>query len=379
MSAPTEPERLARVALACAAEPGDPRIGLLTHRFGGVGLLERLEAEQVDSDVLKDLQERLDEVDATRELELGARLGARFVIPGDDEWPSQIDDLGTAGHVQARGGPPLGLWARGPMRLDELAGSVAMVGSRVTTSYGEEVTRQIGAGLAVARRPVVSGLAFGIDVHAHRGALAGDGRTAAVLACGVDRAYPDAHAALHDHLVRHHLVLSEAPLGAAPMRMRFLARNRLIAALARGTVVVEAAIRSGALNTANWTARLSRPLMGVPGPVTSVSSEGIHELIRSGAATLVTRAGDVLELVSASGTHVAEVRRAPAEPPDRLRPRERQVLDAVPVSTPAGPESIARACGIALLDVQHTLLRLGRHGLVRESERGWRLADGRSG
>ena len=216
------------------------------------------------------------------------------------------------------GRAPLGLWVRGPLRLDALPAPVAVVGSRSATTYGTDVAAELAAGLARAGSAVVSGAAFGIDQAAHRGALAGDGPTVAVLACGVDRAYPAAHQRLLDHLAEHGAVVSELAPGCAPTRLRFLARNRIIAALSRGTVVVEAAVRSGALNTASWTARLNRPLMGVPGPVTSAPSEGVHQLIRSGAATLVTRADDVLELTGQMGEHLAEEARAPVSARDGL-------------------------------------------------------------
>ena len=151
---------------------------------------------------------------------------------------------------------------------------------------------------------MVSGAAYGIDQAAHRGALGVEGANVAVLACGVDRAYPTAHRALLDHLADTALVVAEVPPGCAPTRGRFLSRNRLIAALTRGTVVVEAAVRSGALNTAGWTTRLNRHLMGVPGPVTSAQSQGIHQLIRTGEAILVTQGSEVLELVGDVGTHL---------------------------------------------------------------------------
>ena len=155
--------------------------------------------------------------------------------------------------------------------------------------------------------------------------------------------------------------------------MRFLARNRLIAALARGTVVVEAAGRSGALNTANWATRLNRTLMGVPGPVTSASSVGVHAQIRAGAMCLVTGGADVLELIGESGEHLAEPEQRVQTARDRLGARQRQVLDAVPVSSPAQVDSIARVAGMRLLDVSSTLTKLERAGLVTGTQHGWRL------
>jgi DNA processing protein len=152
-----------------------------------------------------------------------------------------------------------------------------------------------------------------------------------------------------------------------------LARNRLIAALARGTVVVEAAVRSGALNTANWADRLSRVVMGVPGPVTSAPSQGVHQLIRVGSATLVTAGAEVLEQVGAPGQHLTVAPRGDALPRDRLSMREAQVLDAVPVGSRAAADSISRAAGIGLVEARRALDRLERLGLVHRGGDGWRL------
>jgi DNA processing protein len=168
-------------------------------------------------------------------------------------------------------------------------------------------------------------------------------------------------------------VIAAGPPGCAPTRGRFLSRNRLIAAITRGTVVVEAAARSGALNTASWATRLNRHLMGVPGPVTSAQSQGVHELIRTGAASLVTSGDDVLEIVSEVGTHLATPPRAPTRRRDKVPPREARVLDAVPLARPAPIDSIATTAGMALLDVQTALRRLDRDGLVELTEHGWRL------
>jgi len=369
----TPQERLARVALARISEPGDPRLAGLVAELGAVAVHMALAAERGPDDLRTDVAARLREADPERDLDVAQRLGIRFVIPSDDEWPHQLDDLAAAEPVQGRGGPPLGLWVRGPVRLHELH-AVAIVGSRSATTYGADVAAELAAGVARAGVVVVSGAAFGIDQAAHRGAVAAGGVTVAVLACGVDRAYPAAHRGLLDHLAAEGAVVSELAPGCAPTRLRFLARNRLIAALARGTVVVEAALRSGALNTANWTTRLNRPLLGVPGPITSAPSQGVHQLIRSGAATLVTSGEEVLELVGAAGEHLVEVPRGRARPRDRLPLRSQQVLDAVPVAACARADSIARTAGLGLVEVRSTLVRLRAHGLVEELPTGWRLA-----
>lgn len=367
-------ERLARVTLSRLTEPGDPRLASLTAQLGAVRLCSHLVRETQD-DMLTQAAARVSGVDAERDLEQAARIGIRFVIPGDDEWPTVLDDLDHCEQVQHRGGAPIGLWVKGPLRLHEHARSVALVGSRSATSQGCEIARGIAADCAGDAFTVVSGAAFGIDQAAHRGALAGGGPTIAVLACGVDRAYPQAHKNLLDHIAGDGAVVSELAPGCSPTRMRFLARNRLIAALTQGTVVVEAAIRSGALNTANWADRLSRRLMAVPGSVTSPQSAGAHHLIRNGAATLVTRGSEVLELLDASGRNALEEPRAATRPRDRLPRRDAQVLEAVPVARAAGADSIAATAGLALLHVQTALERLARDGFVLQTPRGWRLAE----
>lgn len=367
-------DRLARVALCQLSEPGDIRLAALSDELGAVRLLGLLGTERDPDGLLTDLAARSRGLQPERDLANASRLGIRFVVPGDDEWPHQVDALVGIEAVQQRGGCPLGLWVKGPLRLDELRRSVAVVGSRSATTYGADAAADIGATLARAGHCVVSGAAFGIDQAAHRGALASDGPTVAVLACGVDRAYPAAHKNLLDHLAAEGAVVSELAPGCSPTRLRFLARNRVIAALARGTVVVEAAVRSGALNTANWTTRLNRPLMGVPGPITSAPSQGVHQLIRSGAAGLVTSGADVLEAVGEAGEHLIEEPRGRERVRDRLSLRRQQVLDAVPVASGAGADSIARTAGMGLVEVGSALAALQRDDLVLRGEDGWRLA-----
>ncbi|WP_435771159.1 DNA-processing protein DprA [Nocardioides sp. SYSU DS0651] len=368
-------ERLARVTLSLVAEPGDHVFTALTHELGAARFLAALREHPDHRAQLVAAAARLATVDPERELQRAARLGIRFVAPGDDEWPTQLDDLAHAPPLQERGGVPIGLWVKGPMRLDELSASVAIVGSRSSTTYGDRVAAEVAAVVAGAGRVVVSGGAFGIDYAAHRGALSARGRTVTVLACGADRVYPAAHRDLIRHLGEHHAVVSEAPPGEAPHRVRFLARNRLIAALTRGTVVVEAAVRSGALSTSNWADRLHRVVMGVPGPVTSVASEGVHHLVRSGAATLVTGGADVLELVGGAGEALLEEPRGPDRPRDRLTIRQQQVLDAVPVAVGASTDSIAVVAGLGVVEVHKTLVRLCERGLVEQLPTGWRLTD----
>lgn len=371
MSCAPEPERLARAALSRVGEPGSVELLEEVARRGGQDAYEDLLAGR--SRLSPHLAARMARVDPAAELERAGELGIRFVVPGDEEWPVALDDLAFAEPVQQRGGVPVGLWVRGRGRLDELARhAVALVGSRSATSYGCQVAYDIGSGLAQADHTVVSGAAFGIDYHGHRGALARARPTVAVLACGVDRAYPEKHAPLLEHIAETGAVVSEAPLGGAAMRVRFLARNRLIAGLCRGTVVVEAAVRSGALNTANWTVGLGRTLMGVPGPVTSASSVGVHQLVRSRGALLVTSAAEVLEAVGPVGSFLLPEPRGEERPRDRLGPTEQQVLDAVPLVRAAATDSVARTAGIHPQRTRQALDRLAAAGFVELEAGGWR-------
>lgn len=362
-------DRLARVALSRAVEPGDPTNASLVRQLGAQGALRA----QLTPKEGSALHERLAEVDAERELDQAARMGIRFVIPGDREWPRSLEDLDLAGaDVLGMGGQPIGLWVKGPMLLTQLAESVAIVGSRSATSYGLSAANDFAAVVARAGLPVVSGAAYGIDEAAHRGAVAAGGATVAVLACGVDRAYPVEHKKLLAHLARHFAVVSESPPASSPTRLRFLTRNRIIASLTRGTVLVEAAVRSGALNTASWAEQLSRPVMGVPGPITSAASQGVHQRLRSGGATVVTTGLEVLEQVGAAGEHLVEVLREPPRPRDLLSPVDQRVLEAVPVVRPAPVDSIAGAARLHVRDTDLALRRLRHSGFVALEAQGWR-------
>lgn len=369
-------ERLARVTLSLIGEPGDAKLTSLVGRLGATRVLAGLR-DQTDPELSADLGQRLAAARPEDELEHAARRGVRFVVPGDEEWPSGLDDLASGPTVDRRGGIPIGLWVRGPHRLNDLANrSVAIVGSRLGTTYGEAIASELGAGVAQAGHCVVSGGAIGIDYAAHRGALAVSGPTLAVLPCGLDQWYPKTHAPLFEKLASDWLVVSETPPGGVAYRTRFLSRNRLIAALTHGTVVVEAASKSGALSTANWAAGLGRPLMGVPGPVTSAVSEGVHEMIRFRNAALVTRSEEVLEMVGEAGQYALDFRRAQEDPRDRLSVDARQVLDAVPVQRAADATSIARVAGLRIPRVEELLEELHQAGFVVNREGRWHLDPG---
>lgn len=309
---------------------------------------------------------RLTGVDPARLLATAEASGGRLVCPGDTEWPSQLGDLGDA--------RPFALWVRGDLDLRfACLRSVAVVGSRSASSYGVHVAAELGAELAGRGWCVVSGGAFGIDAAAHRGALAVDGATVAVFACGVDVPYPSAHEGLFAGIARGGLLVSELPPGTTPTRHRFLIRNRAIAALTRGTVVVEAARRSGALNTARHARDLHRVVMAVPGPVTSPTSAGCHALLREHDAVCVTDAAEVLDLVGLIGDDLAPDKRGPVLERDRLDPVTRDVLEAVPARGGAGAARIAVSAGV---DLDTALARLGAlsaGGFVERCPKGWRL------
>ena len=289
-------DRLARVKLSSAIEPGDLRVTGLVSELGAVKVLDYLEAAgEVENHWGFTIGHELAHVDPGKVLEQVAGRGIRFVIPGDAEWPDQLAGLRGAGALHDRGGEPVGLWIRGAADLQQLAANaVAVVGSRAATSYGTHQATELSRDLATMGHTVVSGLAYGVDQAAHRGALLAGGPTIAVMPCGVDRPYPAAHAQLLEAIADRGLVVAEAPPGTAPTRARFLARNRIVAGLTEGTVVVEGAIRSGTLSMARWAEAMHRPVMGVPGPVTSAASVGVNQLIRLGQASMVTTAQEVI-------------------------------------------------------------------------------------
>jgi DNA processing protein len=301
------------------------------------------------------------------DLAVAAQAGARPVLPDRQGWPAQLDDLGPA--------RPLLLWVRGRDDVASVAArSVAVVGARACTPYGETVAGELGAGLGDRGWTVVSGGAFGVDAAAHRGALAVGGGTVAVLACGVDVAYPVAHTDLLAAVAAAGVVVSELPPGSHPTRTRFLERNRVIAALTRGTVVVEAAVRSGARNTAGHADRLSRVVMAVPGPVTSPSSAGCHRMVRDEGAVLVTSAADVVDAVGALGDDAAADLRGEDRPLDGLDLESLRVLEALPIRRWAPPDAVGRTAGLDPPTVLRTLGRLGTAGLAVTKDGTWRRA-----
>ncbi|MFI9510034.1 DNA-processing protein DprA [Nocardia sp. NPDC052566] len=349
-----------------------------------VGVLEAARAvrESALPESLREPTERRRGIDtAARDLELIERLGGRVVTPDDPEWPAwRLLGLTQLDAGRDRDGAiPLVLWVRGPRSLLESSErAVAVVGARCSTAYGNQVTGEIVSELAAQGWTIVSGAAFGIDGMAHRAALAVDGPTIAVLACGVDRPYPAQHERLIDEIADTGLVVSEYPPGAAARKHQFLARNRLIAALADGVLVVEAGLRSGARNTVKWSRRLGRPALAIPGSVNSAASVGCHRMIRDGEALLVTRAEEVIDEAGPLRLSLPDGARAD-NPADALSGDEALIFEALPVIGSRRPSELADQSGLPLSAVRAVLPALELAGLIGAGENGWhRTASPRS-
>jgi DNA processing protein len=395
-------ERFARAAWSGITEPGDRDAGHLIATLGAEASLAVLTAvpwpqprqdDDLDVSALEaatveagdDELSHRELVDAVKRwrgrvavptvmlgLSQAARFGVSLLIPGDPDWPIGVDDLGE--HA------PHALWVRGDRTLlGRLERSIAVVGARAATGYGEHVTIEAASGLADRGFTIVSGAAYGIDGIAHRAALASSGLTVAILAGGVDRFYPAGHEALLTRIVERGAVVSEVPPGTAPTKWRFLQRNRLIAAASRATVVVEAGWRSGSLNTAHHAAGLGRPVGAVPGPVTSAASAGCHRLLRETPAILVTNADDMAELmpgheptpdpgISTRAAPTSSHSISPAIDPTGTRLR---LLDALSERSGRSVDRIAALSGLAADRVRAELGLLELEGIVHELPAGW--------
>ena len=435
-------EGFARAAWSCIVEPGDRVAGALVAGMGAPEALRavidrwepsRLQAEADELSVdelgaaLGRWRPRIDSAAALRALAQAARFGARLTVPGDADWPSGLAGLGD--------NAPLALWVRGATAaLRALDRSIALVGARAATGYGEHVTMEASAGLVDRGYAIVSGAAYGIDGMAHRAALASSGSTIAFLAGGVDRFYPSGHESLLTRIVDTGAVVSELPCGSSPTRWRFLQRNRLIAASSLATVVIEAGWRSGSLNTAGHAASIGRPLGAVPGPVSSAASAGCHLLIRDRGAVLVSTPDEMAELaplppaaagavdgsasaqtaessvsatrtggsatrtggsatrtggsatrtggsatrtggwVTRTGGSAAMEARGPVQAHaagGRRPPHQVRLLDALSSRAPRRVEELAARSGLAVVEVQGALGALELEGAVQERERGW--------
>src|SRR3984957_18147491 len=413
-------ESYARAALTYLAEPADRWLNGLILLHGATRTLEAIRSGRLPDAsggaavprlmqrAMERWRVRLDELPTPEEVIAFRKSGIRLICPGDPEWPEQLADLGDE--------QPYALWLRGSADLRfNCLHSVAVVGSRAATAYGSYVAAELAASVAARGWAVVSGGAFGVDASAHRGALGADGVTVAVLACGVDVPYPVGHTDLLEAVAAQGVIVSEWPPGRTVSRLRFLVRNRVIAALATGTLVVEAGERSGAVNTARHARDLGRRLMAVPGPVTSDQSAGCHRIIRDWQGTLVTTAAEVIEHLSPLGATLEPANApsatdlaapagsagptgpaapasaaSPADPPRprpgrrrRLRPaldldamdlETTQVLDAMPARGGMAATRIAPRAGIDPTTAVRCLAALASSGFIERCNEGWRLS-----
>lgn len=392
-------EILARAAWSSVAEPGDGAAGGVVASIGAAsslrllsvaGSVRRLRGLCADRG-LDDVADaivaawtsgaarwaaRLDPEAVIGAVDLAREAGARLAEPGSPSWPIRVDDLGV--HA------PIALWVRGRSLPTAFERSIALVGARAATGYGEHVTLDASSGLVDRGFTIVSGAAYGIDGMAHRAALADGGTTVAFLAGGVDRPYPSGHASLIERIAESGAVYAEVPCGVAPTKWRFLQRNRLIAASAAATVVLEAGSRSGSLNTAGHAAALGRPLGAVPGPVTSVASAGCHRLLREYDAVCVTSAADMAELAAPGladestsrgpvrdGDVVASAWSGPARRGSRADSPTTRVLAVLGRRRACSVTSLVASTGLTLSEVQSVLGLLDLEGTVSEREDGW--------
>ncbi|SDJ17136.1 DNA processing protein [Frankineae bacterium MT45] len=394
--APSETVLLARAYLSRVSEPANLAVWAFVAQHGPVAASEAIRSGDVPVGVARATAARRLSADPEQDLEAAAAQGIWLATPESAQWPHlafaalhlhaqrRIQNVSPDTATADPGGetiPPLALWCRGDAPLSSLGlRALGVVGSRAMTSYGQHVTTDLSYGLARRDVTIVSGGAYGIDAVAHRSALAAGGATVLVSAAGLDRPYPQGNAELFARIANEGLLLSESPPGAAPQRQRFLSRNRLISALCTATVIVEAARRSGALNTAKHCRNLGRPVLAVPGPVTSAMSAGCHDLLRreQDPAILVSSIEDVLAIVGSCGEGLSEpTTEAPAgdlrRELDALDLTARRVFDGLPARGGVGEDELARRSGVSPLEVIRALPVLRNAGLVDAGEGGWML------
>ena len=285
----TDDVKIQRLALFNAIEAGNTYWARQVNEFGIAMVYEHLALGVYDATKYGAITQAISAFNADESVAAIAQSGGVFITPEDLSWPTRVNQLAI---------PPLGLIVKGDLSILNNP-SLAIVGTRNPTPYGVRLAGDFAAGFVDREWDIISGGAYGIDTAAHRGALVAEGRTIAVIASGIDVQYPAGNARLFDEICENGAIISEVMPGVTAMPHRFLIRNRLIAALSLSTLVVEAAFRSGSLRTARDAAELMRPVMAIPGPISSPSSEGCHRLIGERAAELVTSVADAMELISA--------------------------------------------------------------------------------
>ena len=278
---------MARAALFSVIESGHKFWSQEIFKLGALDVHEKLIKGEYGLIKHEKLVSALQLTSGEKILELISTHGAQLLTPQDLDWPEQLNDLAN---------PPIALVVKGDIHALKIP-SLAIVGTRNPTSYGARIAGDFATGFVDREWAVVSGGAYGIDSYAHKGALIAEGVTIAVIACGVDVNYPAGNARLFSEICESGAIVSEFLPGQRALPSRFLTRNRLIAALSKATLVVEAAFRSGSLRTARDAAEIFRPVMAIPGPINSPTSEGCHRLIGERCAEIVTSVADAVEFV----------------------------------------------------------------------------------
>jgi DNA processing protein len=328
---------------------------------GGVAGSEEPEAfSSVLSGALARWEPRLGRVDVREVFRAAQTVGARLLVPGGLGWPDRVDELGP--HA------PLVLWTRSAS--SEALPALAVVGSRANTVAGAEAAAEITSTAADAGCAIVSGGAYGIDAVAHRVSIAAGAPTVAVLAGGIDQLYPAGNVELLRNVARQGMLLAESPPGTRPTRWRFLARNRVIAALGDATVVVEAGARSGALNTAHHAGQLGRPVFAVPGAFSSSASVGCHRLVAQGRAQLVVHPRDPADAAISCGLGVGPGSVDEPLAGARHDPEVLRALDALGRRAMSDHEVAVRS-GMSLAEVADALALAQLQGLVAPTSGGW--------
>ena len=281
-------EREARAILFANIEGGSTFWAREIYSQSALTVYEGIVAGNYDPIKFEKTIGRVRNADSSEILERIEKSNIDFLTPADPTWPEQVDELAA---------PPIALTVKGDSSIFALP-SLAIVGTRNPTPYGMRIASDFAAGFVDREWAIVSGGAYGIDTHAHKGAVIAEGVTIAIVATGLDINYPAGNSRLFEQILENGAIVSEVMPGVHAIPARFLTRNRLIASLSKATLVVEAAFRSGSLRTARDAAELMRPVMAIPGPINSPTSEGCHRLIGERAAEIVTSVPDAMEFVT---------------------------------------------------------------------------------
>ena len=355
----------ALLVLAHVVEPQDARMGAFIDAEGPIATIDAIRRGTIPKREVDGLQARLREFSFARALRELERSSARLVFRDSPEWPTQLDDMKSI--------RPFVLWVCGTPNLRLAAiRSISMVGARNCTPYGSFIARDWSARFSDQGWVIISGGALGVDGAAHQGVLSVSGITICVLASGVDVAYPRTHESLIANIADSGLVISESPPGQQALRQRFLSRNRIIAALSRGTVVVEAGTRSGTTSTANFANEFNRPLFAVPGPITSPMSAGCHQLISEGKAMLASNWEEVGFMLG-DRQLTLDLPEIEVRDTDGLTSVQKAVLDAVPIRQGKSADEVMVATGLSLREVLSSLGVLESGGFIRQNGHLWQI------